>query len=496
MRLLNDPRSRAVIAGAAGGAAGWLLAQVLVGVPGSLASTIAFGCLTGAAVGIAFGLAEGLGSGSQAMAVRGSLAGALLGLVAGGAGAGLAQASYASSQGAAGSGSVFSSELAERLREAGAKAGEIEIGLIWNNTNDLDLHVLDPGDEHIYFGARHASSGGELDVDRNASCGHNITPQPVEHIVWSDRAPLGRYRVGVHHFANCGGTDPTPFRIEISAGGIRKTLQGVVSRGDDLKIVDEFQYEGPKGPSSNAAAMIMQVLGWTLFGVLLGAGQGASRRATEAIRNLAIGGALGGAAGGMFFLASAAVLKPLGLGDALSLLCGMIILGSAIGLCMVVAEQALSAAVVVANGRYEGRRIALDRPTMRLGRNELFEMYLGGDPGIAQHHCTFQREGNGYVVTAEQGPVELNGVVVPHHRLAPEDRVRVGNTTLVFKTHGGGSAGLPSAPTSPRTPVQPPLPGGTPFRVAPAPQTSIQQPTAPAPLPPRRPPPPPPPPRR
>jgi hypothetical protein len=496
MRLLNDPRSRAVIAGATGGAAGWLLAQVLVGVPASLASTLAFGCLTGAAVGIAFGLAEGLGSGSQSMAVRGALVGALLGMVAGGVGAGIAQASYASSQGAGRGGSVFSSELAERLREAGAKAGEIEIGLIWNNTNDLDLHVLDPGGEHIYFGDRHASSGGELDVDRNASCGQNITPQPVEHIVWSDRAPLGRYRVGVHHFANCGSSDPTPFRIEISAGGTRKTLQGFVSRGDDLKIVDEFHYEGPKQPSGSAAAVIMQVLGWTLFGLLVGAGQGAARRSGEAIRNLAIGGALGGAAGGIFFLASAAVFKPVGLGDALSLLCGMIILGCAIGLCMVVAEQALSAAVVVANGRYEGRRIALDRPTMRLGRNELFEMYLGGDPGIAQHHCTFQREGNGYVVTAEQGPVELNGVVVPHHRLAPGDRVRVGNTTLVFKTHGGGSAGLPSAPTSPRTPVQPPVPGGTPLRVAPSPQRSIQQPTAPAPLPPRRPPPPPPPPRR
>jgi hypothetical protein len=376
----------------------------------------------------------------------------------------------------------------------------MEIGLVWNNTNDLDLHVLDPHGEHIFFSHRRSASGGELDVDRNAGCGQNLTRQPVEHVVWTERAPLGTYRVGVNHFSNCGAADSTPFRVEISAGGIHKTLQGTISQGDDLKIIDDFVYGGAATPSGSTAAMIMQVLGWTLFGLLVGAGQGGVRKSGEATRNLAIGGALGGTAGGIFFIVSAALLRPLGLGDALSLLCGMVILRCAIGLCMVVAEQALSAALVVANGRYEGRWIALDRPTMRVGRDELFEVYLGGDPSIARHHCTLQRDGGGYFVTAEQAAVDVNGVPITQHPLNSGDRIRIGNTTLVFKTTSSAQAASPSItravpPSMTAVPTQRPPQQVTPSR--PMPAIPQPRPTVPPPTPSgssRKPPPPPPPP--
>jgi hypothetical protein len=85
---------------------------------------------------------------------------------------------------------IFSPDLVSRLQREGAKTGDIQIALIWNNYNDLDLHSIDPAGEEIYFGHKRASSGGELDVDMNA--GGPISDQPVENIYWPPGgAPLG-----------------------------------------------------------------------------------------------------------------------------------------------------------------------------------------------------------------------------------------------------------------------------------------------------------------
>ena len=152
MRFLNDPQSKAVLAGILGGGLGWLIAELIIGVPKSFAATASYGCLTGLGIGAMFGLAEGLAVGSRIIALRGALIGGCLGIVGGGAGASLAQASYSRSQSTAtDSGSVFSVEEQERLQQAGAKSGEVEIGLFWQNSNDLDLHVIDPSGERIFL---------------------------------------------------------------------------------------------------------------------------------------------------------------------------------------------------------------------------------------------------------------------------------------------------------------------------------------------------------
>jgi len=461
MQALNDSRIRAVLLGLVGGAIGSLIAEAILGTPQSLGATIAFGCVTGLGIGALFGISEGLGAGASSVGIRAALIGGLMGIVGGGVGSGLGQAVA----GAGGDGgSVFSGEMARRLQEAGAKEGEIEIGLIWRNTNDIDLHVLDPLGEEIFFNNRRSRSGGELDVDRNASCG-STTSSPVEHIVWERNAPHGRYQVGVHYYARCGSTDATPFDVEIGYGGHRHSLNGVLSKGDPLKIVYEFDYAGPVVTKAGGLGWLLRLIGWTLFGLLVGAGQGLARRSGEAVRNLALGGAIGGAAGGLGFLVTAAVLGSLGVGGAASRLMGMAILGAAIGLCMMVAEQALSAALMVVNGRYEGRRIPLDRPSLRLGRDELSEIYLGGDPAIAATHCTFTKRGGRFLVEAGEGVVEVNGVPVTSQELALGDRLQIGNTRLLFRTQAVGGATAPQVstsgnvgPTTTPPPGRPPLP--------------------------------------
>jgi len=434
--MLNDPKTRAVVAGVAGGMLGSLFAEAVLGAPQSLAATTVFGCLTGLGIGALFGVSEGIGAGTSSIGVRAAVIGGLLGLVGGGVGSGLGQAVA----GAGGAG-VFSAEMAERLRQAGAKQGEVEIGLIWHNRNDLDLHVLDPRGERIYFGSRLSQTGGELDVDRNAGCG-SPTDSPVEHVVWAREAPHGSYKVGVHHYSNCGVSDPTPFEVEIVYGDQKRTLKGSLSRGSPLLLIHEFQYRGPVGERNAAVSWIMRLLGWMLFGLLVGAGQGLARRSKEAVRNLSLGGAVGGAAGGLGFLITSALLAAMGVGDAGSRVLGMGILGAAIGLCMVFAEEALSASLMVVNGRYEGRRIPLDRRIARLGKDELVEIYVGGDPAIARYHCHFTRGDKGFFVEADEGAVEVNGTIVARHELVGGDRLRVGSTKLIFRTQGVTTGGF------------------------------------------------------
>ena len=54
------------------------------------------------------------------------------------------------------------SELQERLQREGAMTGDVQISLMWENFNDLDLHVVCPSGERIHGGNKISECGGEL----------------------------------------------------------------------------------------------------------------------------------------------------------------------------------------------------------------------------------------------------------------------------------------------------------------------------------------------
>jgi Ca-activated chloride channel homolog len=120
-------------------------------------------------------------------------------------------------------------EMSSRLAGSGAKTGDVRVSLMWNNRNDLDLHVVDPAREEIFYSNRRSRSGGELDVDMNAGGTSSLTP--VENIYWpKGGAPQGIYKVIVHNFALKGKQiRNTEFKIEVLNRGEISEYTGVVT---------------------------------------------------------------------------------------------------------------------------------------------------------------------------------------------------------------------------------------------------------------------------
>jgi uncharacterized protein YfaP (DUF2135 family) len=78
--------------------------------------------------------------------------------------------------------------------------GELQVSVSWDAPSDVDLHVIDPDGDEIYFGVPFSESGGELDLDSNPGC--FIDGVNNENITWAS-APAGEYQVRVDYYLSC-----------------------------------------------------------------------------------------------------------------------------------------------------------------------------------------------------------------------------------------------------------------------------------------------------
>ncbi len=120
-------------------------------------------------------------------------------------------------------------EIRQRLLKAGGQFENCSIraSLLWNTYDDLDLHVVTPKGEHIFFSNKRASCGGELDVDRNA--GGPQTRTPIENIRWErGTAHSGKYHVFVRNYAHHESQPADiPFKVELEIDGKVESFTGV-----------------------------------------------------------------------------------------------------------------------------------------------------------------------------------------------------------------------------------------------------------------------------
>lgn len=149
-------------------------------------------------------------------------------------------------------------EIKKRVSRAGGQVENVDIraSLMWENRNDLDLHIVDPLGDHIYYsthckrnGHRPSQSGGYLDVDMNV---HGDTTKPVENIRWeSGDAPMGHYRVFVQNYRfHESSYHETPYFVTVEIFGAVFAFQGVIPQhlygeGSNQKVFEfDLQQHG------------------------------------------------------------------------------------------------------------------------------------------------------------------------------------------------------------------------------------------------------------
>jgi len=141
----------------------------------------------------------------------------------------------------------FADSIKERVKEVGGNVtGELCCRLAWSNTDDLDLHMFEPGGNHIYFGNRgHISPcGGTLDVDMNA---WTTVTNPVENIFYRTCAKMkeGVYELQVNQYNQRSKTN-VGFTVEIEFQGQKYSFE----HPGEVKgrvTVARFQYSKDKG---------------------------------------------------------------------------------------------------------------------------------------------------------------------------------------------------------------------------------------------------------
>ncbi|MBW2258185.1 MAG: hypothetical protein JRI25_26790 [Deltaproteobacteria bacterium] len=122
--------------------------------------------------------------------------------------------------------------------------GDLRFNLQFTNEDnvDLDLHVVTPSAEEIYYVDMEDSTGGELDVD--CLC-FDCPNGPNENIFWAYGigALSGTYRVSVVYYGQCGFDFPPPssdYTLRLMEGGvILQTFTGTLS---DMDQTDTFNH--------------------------------------------------------------------------------------------------------------------------------------------------------------------------------------------------------------------------------------------------------------
>jgi len=215
--------------------------------------------------------------------------------------------------------------------------------------------------------------------------------------------------------------------------------------------------------------IVGRILGWGAFGAMIGLAEGVVARSPRRMYQGLLGGAIGGALGGALFdflaltvgTVFGLALRAEGEVGAPSRAVALVLLGAGIGLFIGLIELiARQAWVRVLYGAREGKDYPIDRSGAIIGRDELADVPLRGDPTVALRHAEIQIQGGAYVLIPHaetrvnnqlvHGPVELND----------GDQIQVGGFRMVFQLRAGEAVSRPRDGARSPLPPPPPVPAG------------------------------------
>jgi hypothetical protein len=122
-------------------------------------------------------------------------------------------------------GSVLGNWASQLMRVIHVGTGDVQVSIAWSGASDVDLHIVDPNGEEVYYGNRTAASGGNLDLDSNAAC--SIDNKNNENIVWpTGQGVHGTYTVRVDYWDACGVTQSDFVVTVATVGGTPQVFTG------------------------------------------------------------------------------------------------------------------------------------------------------------------------------------------------------------------------------------------------------------------------------
>lgn len=124
---------------------------------------------------------------------------------------------------------------------AGKPQARLRVVLSWDsNGTDLDLHVVSPDGEHVFYGNRVAANGGALDVDVTTGYGPEIFASPAPS--------KGVYHVYVNYY----GSGPDQQEVTTAQVAIvtqegtlsekRQVVQVPLRKAGELTLIKSFSY--------------------------------------------------------------------------------------------------------------------------------------------------------------------------------------------------------------------------------------------------------------
>jgi len=138
------------------------------------------------------------------------------------------------------------SEMNQRLIEAGAKTGDVQISIAWDNFNDIDVWVVlenKYGRFCINWMNKIGPNNGYLDIDMNVQ---PTTNRAVENIFWPPSlAPEGKYSIYVQNYQVWDKRDMTGVRLRVINPNSKKPVYKKlsVSSSEGVKKVYSFYYK-------------------------------------------------------------------------------------------------------------------------------------------------------------------------------------------------------------------------------------------------------------
>ena len=215
--------------------------------------------------------------------------------------------------------------------------------------------------------------------------------------------------------------------FQAGKSGLFSGLLGLVAGAIGLPL-SEWLFQ------SVGAGIMGRVLGWGVFGLMIGIAEGVSGR-SQVWKGL-LGGLLGGAVGGCLLEASYSLIKNSLVGKAI----GLVLLGASVGAFISLIVILLASAwLEVTSGKLKGTEFILDKfmrakgPAIAIGSSALKSEIVLPDPDIAPQHAMLTGDGSHFTLK----DMSLSGSFINKRRieraqLANNSTIRMGNTEMVY----------------------------------------------------------------